>query len=94
MKSMREIVKNEKVIFPENWKHFVLFYEDNPDNDNIIVHHLVGYETVPDDNNVAHNFEELVDDPDFGYGERARKFKAKLIDRETALKIMKEEPLR
>jgi hypothetical protein len=69
-----------------DWKYYIMFYEDN--DAGIVVHHFVGYENEPTDADVKNNQQEMVDDPDFGVGEKALSWKMKLINSDEFKKVM------
>jgi hypothetical protein len=87
IKTFKQFVREKMVDGDDEFNHFIMFYEDKPDG-SIIVHHFVGYESKPSMADVKHNQQEMVSDPEFGVGEKALKWKIKVIDKDAMKKIL------
>ncbi len=73
----------------DEYNYFVVFYEDIPDG--MMVYHLIGYVNEPSEVDILYNQKEMIDDPDFGIGEKAKTLKVKVVDNKTARKILEGE---
>lgn len=61
IQNVKEIIQGETQL--ENFIYYVVFF--NVEGDDLVIHHLVGYEEYPSQESINHNIEELRNDPDF-----------------------------
>jgi len=72
-----------------DYEFFVLFYTD--DGISICVYHMVGFEEFPNNHDIKMLIEELKTDEELGMTTLVKLCKIKVVDKQMAFDIMKED---